>query len=713
MTRRGFLSLPALGAAVYGRTPSANRAAFPGARYRPYSRCLPDYLGMLAEAAARKRDLALARLATEDAIAGRQRWARETFWRLAGGVPERTPLNARTVGAFERPAYRVEKVIYESRPNFHITANLYIPKHSDGPLPGVLFQMGHYANGKANDSYQRCCQGLVQLGYLVLAFDPMGQGERFYYPDSTKQRSRLQNPDSEHTTPGRQMLLYGDTSTRLQVWDAIRSLDYLASHPMVDPKRLASTGHSGGGTLTMLLIAADERLASAAVCMGNTENVACRPFHAPGSTDDAEQDLIASGPVGFDRWDLLYPFAPKPLLITVSDQDFYSTYSPEYISNGWQEFKRLRSIYDTLGHGSDIAWADTILPHALAYECRMQIYNWFGRSLKGDTVPVTSEPPVNPEPERTLWVTDKGSTVVSLHSETPFSLLKKGVRERQPLGLATVLVVDRPAEGLRANVLGRALSRNVRVEALDVASAPGVWVPAWLMYPAEQDPSTPVLVTLDASNREALWFQSEIDQVLPAKSPIVCAADVRGVGSLEPEFSPGAVEYTRGHQDEENYAWGSLILGKPLLGQRVTDILALIAALRRHPGLEKRPILVAASRKLTVAALCAAALDPHIEALYLAGGLVSFASIVETENYSHPFSNFVPQFLNCTDLPELLAKLAPRRVLLAGAVDGRGNALSDEAVRRACVSAATAGNLDVSGEAAWSVARLTAWALGA
>jgi hypothetical protein len=233
------------------------------------------------------------------------------------------------------------------------------------------------------------------------------------------------------------------------------------------------------------------------------------------------------------------------------------------------------------------------------------------------------------------------------------------------------------------------------------------------MYPAEQDPSTPVLVTLDASNREALWFQNEIDQVLPAKSPIVCAADVRGVGSLEPEFSPGAAEYTLWHQNEENYAWGSLILGKPLLGQRVTDILALIAALRRHRGLEKRPTRVAASRKLTVAALCAAALDPHIEALYLAGGLVSFASIVETENYSYPFSNFVPQFLNCTDLPELLAKLAPRRVLLAGAVDGRGNPLSDEAVRRACFSAATLGNLDVSGEAEWSVARLTAWALGA
>ena len=47
------------------------------------------------------------------------------------------------------------------------------------------------------------------------------------------------------------VLLYGDTATRYQLWDAMRSLDYLTSHPAVDPKRVASTGHSGGGTLTM------------------------------------------------------------------------------------------------------------------------------------------------------------------------------------------------------------------------------------------------------------------------------------------------------------------------------------------------------------------------------------------------------------------------------------------------------------------------------
>src|SRR5712692_11637813 len=130
------------------------------------------------------------------------------------------------------------------------------------------------------------------------------------------------------------MLLLGRTCTRLQVWDAVRSLDYLATHPQVDPKRLASMGQSGGATVTMLLAAVDDRLAAAAVSMGNTENFACADFNPPGSTDDAEQNLVGSGPVGFDRWDLLYPLAPKPLLIQVSDRDFFGTYSPNYIKSG-------------------------------------------------------------------------------------------------------------------------------------------------------------------------------------------------------------------------------------------------------------------------------------------------------------------------------------------------------------------------------------------
>lgn len=276
-TRRELLALAALGAAL---RPAAKAQS--GATYRNYSRCLPDYLRDLSDRAWQMRATELAKLTTPTTIHARQAWVRETFWKLVGGMPERTPLKPRTTGSFERPGYRVEKIVYESQPNFHIAANLYIPLTGRPPFPGVLFQMGHTVNGKAGELYQRSCQGLARLGYLVLGFDPMGQGERTYYPGSSPSVTRF-NPDEEHTYPGRQMLLKGRTSTRLHTWDAIRSLDFLASHPLVDPKRLASTGQSGGGTDTMLLAAVDDRLAAAAITCPNTENLVTRDFDAPGS----------------------------------------------------------------------------------------------------------------------------------------------------------------------------------------------------------------------------------------------------------------------------------------------------------------------------------------------------------------------------------------------------------------------------------------------
>src|SRR5262249_35782386 len=186
----------------------------------------------------------------------------------------------------------------------------------------------------------------------------------------------------------------GHSWSRLQVWDAVRSLDYLAAAPVVDPRRLASTGQSGGATLTMLLAAVDDRLAAAAVSMGNTENFACANFNPPGSTDDAEQNLLGGPPLGLDRWDLLYPLAPKPLLLEVSARDFFGTYSPSYLTSGAEEFARLQSVYEKLGQGRRIAWRETPLPHGLSYDSRLEIYQWFSRWLKGEEKPVMEEPPV-------------------------------------------------------------------------------------------------------------------------------------------------------------------------------------------------------------------------------------------------------------------------------------------------------------------------------
>jgi cephalosporin-C deacetylase-like acetyl esterase len=673
-----------LGCAAAGA--AAAQTNYPGVAYREYARCLPDYLRGLAEDAYQLRNAALAKLSSPELVRERQQWARESFWKLVGGMPERTPLRPRTVGSFERRNYRVEKIVYESQPEVFVSANLYVPTQAKPPFPGVLFQAGHSLNGKAAGVYQKCCQGLVQLGYLVLTFDPMGQGERAYYPREDGYLTRLSSADDEHTYPGKQMLLTGDTSTRLQVWDAVRSLDYLASHPLVDPERLASTGNSGGGTLTMLLAAVDDRLSVAALSCPNTENLAAGGFNPPGSTDDAEQNLINAGSIGYGRWDMLYPLAPKPLLVLVSARDFFGTYSPNYIANGWEEFGKLRKVYETLGAPERIRWQDSPLPHGLSYNMRLEIYRWFARWLKNDAGASIEEPAVRPEDERTLWVTEGGSTVRSLGSETPFTVNRRraaGIKTPDEMpNLQLLLKAELPPKNLTATVMGTVPSERVDVSALEVRSAPKVWLPAWLFVPRKTDPAKPLLLALEPSGRVLGWREDEIYQALSAEGFPICLPDLRGLGDLRPEFPRGSPRHGRYHQNEENYAWASMMLGKPLLGQRVTDILALATAMRNHAAGRERKLVIIARSSATTPALFAAAMDGQIDRLYLSGGLVSYRDIVETENYSQSFANFLPDVLRHTDLPQVAAGLGNRDVRLAGTTDAAGNTMDIAAVQQ-------------------------------
>jgi len=665
---------------------AAAEPQFPGVAYRNYSRCLPDYLRGLAAAAYARRSAALARLVSAEAVRQRQQWVRKTLIGLIGGLPDRTPLNAQVTGSFEREGYRLEKVVYESRPKFYVTANLYIPATGRAPYPGVLFQLGHSWNGKAWDSYQRACQGLARLGFLVLAFDPMGQGERIYYPDSSGLHSRLPDgPDDEHTHPGRQMLLAGWTCTQLQLWDAARSLDYLASHPQVDSTKLASTGQSGGATLTMLLSAVDDRLATAAIFSGNTENVACPDFLPPGSTDDAEQDLVGAGPLGFDRWDLFYPFAPKPMLISISDKDSFGTYSPNYVKDSWREYQRLSSAYRILGAESMLRFADTPLPHGLSYDSRVELYNWMLRHLKHNSQPIQEEPNTALEADADLWATKSGNVLRSLGGATPFLLNKQRVeglrRAAKPAPLEELLWLEQPRVPARAASLRKVNSLGgVQVEALDIASAPGVNLPAWLFRP-KQDRDKPVLLLLDPSGRNAAWKEGELCQQLALAGIVVCAVDVRGIGDLRPEFSPGAPGYERPHQSEEDYAWSSLILGRTLISQRVTDVLAATRGLGSLAGLSGRKVAIAALGSMTIPALLAGAVDRTIDRVYLAGGLSSYRNIIETESYRHSLADFIPGILVHTDLPEIAAAFAPRRVVIAGAVNAAGMSHTVEEAR--------------------------------
>jgi hypothetical protein len=165
-----------------------------------------------------------------------------------------------------------------------------------------------------------------------------------------------------------------------------------------------------------------------------------------------------------------------------------------------------------------------------------------------------------------------------------------------------------------------------------------------------------VLLLLEPRGRNGRWREGDLYPSLAAAGITVCAFDVRGLGDLWPEVGRGNPFYTRAHAEEESYAWASLVLGRSLLSQRVTDILAMAAAMR---GRAKRLVL-AASGHTAVPALIAASKSPEIDLVYTVGALRSWASLVEREEYSQPFANFVPGVLQHIDLPEIRQQLGTR-----------------------------------------------------
>src|SRR6185436_4464348 len=137
----------------------------------------------------------------------------------------------------------------------------------------------------------------------------------------------------------------------------------------------------------------------------------------------------------------------------------------------------------------------------------------------------------------------------------------------------------------------------------------------------KRDAAKPLIIVLEPGGRNA-WHEGELYDQLAAAGCVVCAPDLRNTGDLTPEFSRGAARHARPHNSDEDYAWSSFILGKPLLGQKVTDLLAVVRGLRTRAELRSRRVLVAARGTTTPVAQFAAALEPAIDTLYLAGGLV-------------------------------------------------------------------------------------------
>ena len=224
-------------------------------RYTDVSNSLYRYLSGQAFERLERRAEAVAKLKTADQWRKRQAEIRMTLNDIVGPFPEKTPLNARVTCIVRKDGFRVEKIVYESMPGYYVTSALFVPNDLKGKAPAILFCIGHSDAAFRRPLYQHVALNLVRKGFVVLAIDPVGQGERLQYYDPEAGESRIGGSTLEHSYPAAQCFLSGKSIARYFIWDGIRGIDYLLSREEVDPDRIGCHGLSGGGTQSSYIAA--------------------------------------------------------------------------------------------------------------------------------------------------------------------------------------------------------------------------------------------------------------------------------------------------------------------------------------------------------------------------------------------------------------------------------------------------------------------------
>jgi hypothetical protein len=281
----------------------------------PADMMMRSYLTNLVDRQFSARESLLASLKSAGDWDMRSQTIRDSMVSWTGPFPERNPLNARITGRIERKEYIVENIIFESRPNFFVSANLYLPKNIFFPRPAVLNVIGHFQEGKTNHIVQKLSIAQARNGFIALTIDGLGQGERQIYG--------VQQSGS-HGIIGTQAFISGTHLFNFMVWDAIRAIDYLVSRPEVDAEKIGITGHSGGGMMSTYILPFEERIAvSVPTCNPNTWSYR---VHANLAADHEQVFFGAFGGAIDPRGDPLFAQVPKPLLISVSKKTRYNKY---------------------------------------------------------------------------------------------------------------------------------------------------------------------------------------------------------------------------------------------------------------------------------------------------------------------------------------------------------------------------------------------------
>lgn len=638
------------------------------------------------------RELQTRQLRTADEWRARQAMVRRALREeIMGPFPARTPLNARVTGVVRKPGFRVEKVIFESVPQFHVTAALFIPEGRRGPTPAIVFASGHTAdafrNTDAGSGYQWMILNLVKKGFIVFAFDPIGQGERVQAFDPAQGVSRHGKASAQHGFIGTLPFLANSWLGAVMAWDGVRAIDYLETRPEVDAKRLGMLGNSGGGTQTAYTSAIDERILASAPANYITT---FRRLIASRGPQDPEQYLFRQIERGIDHADYLLARAPRPTLVVATTRDFFS------IQGTHEAFAEARRAFTALGHPDNIALAEDDFEHGYTPRNREATYAFFQKHLGLPGSP--KDEPVEFLPAEELRVTETGQVATALGGESFFTLSRRAAE-----GLVVKLEKAR-ASGFkhvhRSGLAGRMIAGpiNPPQRASDVARAgryqrAGYVVEKHLMIGEYELPVPfllfvpatpagvrhPAVIYLHPKGKAAdAALGGEIERLVQ-RGNVVLAPDLIGLGETG----------VAGKVDGWEMA---MLIGRSLVGIRACDILRLVRVLQGRAEVDPQRIAGVAVGELGAELLHAAVVEKPFARVALLEPLVSWRALLEEEFADRRFVDGAvagalvgykwPDAQTGYDLPDLAAALAPRPLLIAGATNAKAEPAGAELIAR-------------------------------
>jgi dienelactone hydrolase len=624
------------------------------------------------------RTAEIAKLKTKSDWQKRQQTVRKKLDQLLGKLPPKGALEPEVLGVVHKDGYRIEKIIFQPSPGYYETGALYIPDNLKGKAPAILNVMGHDQISFREQYYQVIITNLLKKGMIVFAIDPLGQGEHVQYYDSALKFSAVGYSVLEHAYFGNVCFLAGANSAKYFIWDGMRAIDYLVTRPEVDPERIGATGFSGGGTVSAYLGAYDDRVKVVVPCSWPT---AYQSLIQTKGVQDAETIYIGGLTEGITFEDLIEVRAPKPTLMTFTSRDEYML-----LQGARDALKETKNAYKAYGKENNVQLVEDDYKHWMTPKIRLKIYDFFQEhfNLPGDSaeekLDLATPEDLKITPTGQIATYKGGKMIFDLNKEEAQPLINRLEQSRQNIDqhLRTVVAKAKKVSGYvspdtknqQTFMNGRYERDGYKVELDIIPGESKEYVIPILLFTPNDNKQHPAIIYLHSKGKIAEAGPGGEIEKLVKQGYIVAAADLLGFGEIKKSVGR---EYTDGNT--------AVLIGRSMVGIQAGDVVRVSNYLKNVPNVDRSDIGAIAYNETCLALMHAAAFDTTINNVTLVSPLVSYKNVVTnrlykignvkrpTGDYWHPvevdFNWGVPAVLTAYDLPDLVAAMAPRKVVMA------------------------------------------------